>query len=229
MNYTPFDQELYKSSASRFAIPCLCRNCTTVFKRSKQKIKDDRDGKVKPNLFCSTKCSSEYKSEKQSFLCSQCNIVETKRKPSEIAKSKTGRFFCSRSCSVTYNNLHKTHGNRRSKMEIVLEDFIRDSYPALNLICNDKTAIGSELDFYFPELNFAIELNGIFHYEPIYGQDKLDKIQNNDNRKIIACYEQGIELAIIDSSSCKSVTKNQQHKYESIVDSIIVTVLSNRN
>jgi hypothetical protein len=35
------------------------------------------------------------------------------------------------------------------------------------------------LDFYFPELRFAIELNGITHYEPIYGEDKFEKIKNS--------------------------------------------------
>ena len=37
-------------------------------------------------------------------------------------------------------------------------------------------AINSELDVYVPSLNLAFELNGIFHYEPIYGEKKLNQI-----------------------------------------------------
>lgn len=53
---------------------------------------------------------------------------------------------------------------------------------------------------YFPSLKLAFELNGIFHYEPIYGSDKLSSIQNNDHRKFAACHEAGISLCIIDTS-----------------------------
>jgi len=93
-------------------------------------------------------------------------------------------------------------------------------------LCNSKEEIGSELDFYFPELKFAIELNGIFHYEPIYGEDKLERIQDNDKQKMLMCYEKGIELAIIDSSHIKNLTKNHKHKMESIIDSLLEKVLS---
>jgi len=86
--------------------------------------------------------------------------------------------------------------------------------------------IKSELDFYFPELKFAIELNGIFHYEPIYGQDKLEKIQSNDGRKLIACYENGVELAIVDSSSCKYLNQNAKDKYYTIVKSLVTPLSS---
>ena len=41
---------------------------------------------------------------------------------------------------------------------------------------NNSTTISSELDFYFPQLKLAIEINGIVHYEPIYGSNKFDKI-----------------------------------------------------
>ena len=44
----------------------------------------------------------------------------------------------------------------------------------------DKSVINSELDFYFPNLKLAIEINGPLHYKPIYGKDKLIQIQNNN-------------------------------------------------
>ena len=70
-------------------------------------------------------------------------------------------------------------------------------------------------------MNLAFELNGIYHYEPIHGNDKLLKIQNNDNRKFQACLEQGIELCIIDSSQQKYFKKQSSEKYLNIISTII--------
>lgn len=74
----------------------------------------------------------------------------------------------------------------------------------MKFICNDRKLLkGLELDFYFPDLKLAFELNGITHYEPIYGIDRLKRSQDSDKRKMSFCYELGIELAIIDISFIK--------------------------
>ena len=77
------------------------------------------------------------------------------------------------------------------------------------------------MDIYIPSLNLAFELNGIFHYEPIYGKDKLDQITNNDNRKFQACLERKIELVIIDSSSLNYFKPGKAKKYLDIIINII--------
>lgn len=84
-----------------------------------------------------------------------------------------------------------------------------------------KDAINSELDIYIPSLKLAFELNGIFHYEPIYGQDKMNQIQNNDNRKFQACLEHGIELCIIDSSKLTYFKPANAQKYLDIITQVI--------
>jgi len=94
-------------------------------------------------------------------------------------------------------------------------------YPDLKILYCDKTAINSELDIYIPSLNLAFELNGVYHYEPIHGQNKFEQIQNNDNRKFQACIEYGIELAIIDVSNLKYFKENNCLKYLSIIQNII--------
>jgi len=94
-------------------------------------------------------------------------------------------------------------------------------FPNLDFKFNSKEAINSELDIYIPSLQLAFELNGIYHYEPIHGVDKLTSIQNNDNRKFAACIENNIELCIINSSVMKSFTEKRAQKYLDIIIKII--------
>jgi hypothetical protein len=75
--------------------------------------------------------------------------------------------------------------------------------------------------FYIPEIKLAFELNGIFHYEPIYGTEKLNQIQNNDNRKFQACLEKEIELCVIDTSWIKHNTLPRMNKVLDIVEEVI--------
>jgi len=151
--------------------------------------------------------------------CGNCE-KEIITKPHLVKKSKSGNSFCSSSCSSTYNNRHKTTGNRRSKLEAWIEKKLKDRYN-FEIIFNGKEAISSELDIYIPSLKLAFELNGIFHYEPIFGKDKLDKIKNNDDRKFQACLENEIEFCIIDTSSSKNFKPERDIKYLEIIDKII--------
>jgi len=77
------------------------------------------------------------------------------------------------------------------------------------------------LDIYIPSLNVAIELNGIFHYEPIYGVDKLGKIQDNDISKSKACIDNQIDLCTIDTSGQKYFKPKTSQKYLDIITNII--------
>jgi hypothetical protein len=94
---------------------------------------------------------------------------------------------------------------------------------------NKKTAIDSELDIYVDDLKFGVELNGIYHYEPIHGDVLLSKIQNNDNRKFQACLERGIELCIINTSSQKQFKPSSSSIYLNIITNIIDAKLSVSN
>ena len=138
-----------------------------------------------------------------------------------IAKNKLKHAFCSRSCSGTYTNTHKNTGSRRSKLEIWLESKLPVLYPDIEFSFNKKEFIGSELDIYLPGLKLGFELNGIFHYEPIYGLGKLDQIKNNDHRKFQACAEIGISLCVIDTSGQKYFKEKTSQKYLEIIQNII--------
>jgi hypothetical protein len=80
--------------------------------------------------------------------------------------------------------------------------------------------MSSEIDIFIPSLKLGIEINGILHYEPIYGEDKLNKIINNDKAKIIACYEVGVELAVLAYTDTYLSEKVKQ-KYWSFVKNLI--------
>lgn len=170
--------------------------------------------------YCSEECrlNARNRSPAKEVECRNCSIKFKKRK-CEIVKSKNN--FCCRSCAATYNNTHKTKGTRRSKLEVYLERMLSEIYPDLEILYSNKTIINSELDIYIPSLKLAFELNGIFHYEPIFGSDKLNKIQNNDNRKFQACLERGIELCIIDSSSQKYFKESTSKKYLDIITNLV--------
>ena len=171
---------------------------------------------------CSRKCISDNKTNTQTFECNckQCDKKIT-RNNGELKKNINANFFCSKSCAGTYNSQRKTKGTRISKLELFLQEKLIQLYPNLEFHFNRKDTINSELDIYLPELRLAFELNGIFHYEPIYGNDKFEKIVNKDKQKVRICEEKGIELCIIDSSRHSYVTKKSSQIYIDIVISII--------
>lgn len=154
-------------------------------------------------------CSNIFYTEKRYIKSHLKNVSSSKNK------------FCNRSCNATYRNLNKTTGNRRSKLEIYIEEQLTILYPNLLIDFNQKSAIGSELDIFIPSLNIAFELNGIFHYEPIFGTNKLDQIQSNDKNKFQLCIEHKIDLCIIDTSAQKYVKPSTSQKYLDIIINII--------
>ena len=214
-----YTQEQFDLVKSNDLLPCQCYQCNNTFLTNKKYILQTLKGNKKySSKYCSRLCKSN--SEHNSILvkCINCNFQFLK-KPSEINRSNNN--FCSKSCSATYNNKNKTAGNRRSKLEIYLEEQLTILYPNLSIDFNKKDAIGSELDIYIPSINIAFELNGIFHYEPIFGINKLDQIQNNDQNKFKLCIERKIDLCIIDTSSQKYVKPSTSQKYLDIITNII--------
>lgn len=195
-----------------------CPNCNKEFIRVKHVLLSKLVTHNHQNIFCSKACSNNHQSKSMNVICKHCNKNFFK-KHAQIKKHPNN--FCSQSCAATYNNTHKTKGNRRSKLEIWIESKLKELYPNLDIIFNESKAINSELDILIPKLKLAFELNGIYHYEPIYGEDKLQSIQNNDNRKFQACLERQIELVIIDTSDQKYFKEITSKKYLDIIINII--------
>ena len=214
-----YTQEEFNLANPKDLLACECVHCKNQFNRTKHQIQRFINPKqTKTGDFCSNECSRLFLKKKQEVSCCNCN-KQFEKTLNQI--KKTPNHFCCQSCSTTYNNKNKTTGNRRSKLEIWLEERLTQLYPELPIDFNKKSAIGSELDIYIPSINLAFELNGIFHYEPIYGTNKLDQIQNNDKSKSLACHEAKIDLCIIDTSQQKYVKPSTSQKYLGIIINII--------
>jgi hypothetical protein len=117
--------------------------------------------------------------------------------------------FCSGTCRNKINN--KNICGQRSKIEHEFEKEIKRVIPNLSFIKNDRQVLnGLELDFYFPELNAAIEFNGIWHTKPIHGYEKLIKVKYNDECKKHKCNGMNMNLLIVEDnkSSSRSIKEN---------------------
>lgn len=176
-----------------------CCQCDKEFwrhNRQKKEFKNKNDGQNRTQEFCSIKCSALNKVTSIELNCGWCNNKIIKQ-IAEYKGSKSGLVFCNRSCSASYNNTKKRK-TRRSKCEILLFDLLKEKYLDLELSSNDKNMLdGLEVDIAIPSLNLAIEWNGIVHFKPIYGDEKLSKIKENDLKKQLLAQEKNIRLIII--------------------------------
>jgi hypothetical protein len=172
------------------------------------------------NLSFYTFCYIYNKTNMPKVIINCCNCGNEATKTHRQVNAYT-THFCGKSCAATYKNKHKKHGTKRSKLELWIEEQLALLYPSIEFHFNRKDAINSELDIYIPALNVAFELNGIFHYEPIFGALKLDKTKLNDISKTKACIDKQIDLCIIDISSQKYFKPETSKKYLDIITNII--------
>lgn len=213
-----------KNYKSRDLIPLECSVCKNTFYKEKHCIQGISSLLEKFPLymngsFCSKKCSNKHLNLHLVCHCKQCG-KETSKTPAQIKKSKNA--FCSQSCAAFYNNSHKTIGTSRSKLEVWIESQLKEKYSELEILYNDSNTLGGlELDIYIPSLKLAFELNGIFHYEPIFGDEKLKITQGKDQRKFKQCIEKEISLCIIDVHNVKYLKKERDQKFLDIITKII--------
>lgn len=219
-DYFFFTEEEFKNAKSRQLLPCKCQTCQKVFYRAKNKILTDIKN-IFNYSFCSRECSQNRNIIKKiKTTCEYCG-KEFERQRHHMKKNKFQ--FCSKSCSAKYYNAHKTTGYRRSKLEIYLETKLTEIFPDIEILYNDRNTLpsGLELDIYVPALKLAFELNGPFHYIPAFGQEKLNRIQNNDYIKMKECQDLGINICVIDTSKQKNFTQKSCEEFLEIIKSFI--------
>lgn len=214
-----FTSEELQMVKSKQLLPLKCTLCDETFYRTKHQIKLALIPHISVKyLYCSKKCQSISQITKLQLRCTNCD-KEFFKQPGQCKKSKN--HFCSQSCACIFNNKNKKYGTKRSKLEQYIESKLLLLYSDIEFHFNQKDAINSELDIYIPSLNIAFELNGVFHYESIFGISKLEKIQSNDTHKFKLCIENNIDLCIIDTSDQKRFTPKSSQKYLDIITCII--------
>ncbi len=220
-------KEEYETAKSEESLLCFCHNCNKSFPARKANITHEikyNRGRVK---FCSPSCNSMSQFTQVLVMCKNCG-KEFQKKSSQVKKHPN--HFCSSSCAATYNNTHKTKGIRRSKLESYIQEQLTYLYPTLEIHFNKKDTISSELDIYIPSLRLAIELNGIFHYKPIYGLKKLSQNETSDKRKVQMCLEKEIYLLTINTSEQKVFSEKTSQPYlHQVIEAIENTFQQNHD
>ena len=212
-----YTDKLFENSKSRDLLPLQCEYCDKEFyvpKNQIQKFISRTKNKLEirnQHKYCSKNCSKESKKSGIIIDCKNCNKKSYKQL--REYNQKRNNYFCSHSCSTTWNNKNKTWGTNRSKLEKWLESELKIIFPKLEIKYNISSVIDKELDIYIPSLKLAFELNGIFHYEPIFGTEKLNGVKNSDNEKIEKCKFQSITLFIIDVREQRKFTIESSKKY----------------
>jgi len=174
----------------RSKVPSVCDQCGKNFEKEKYDFKRTQYN------FCSRQCSKLFRQERITIPCSNCGRG-VKRTKSQCKKSKSGRAFCNQACAASYNNQLKRK-SRRSKIEKKLFKVLQQKFPALVMLPNDKTMLdGFEADIAIPSLQLAIEWNGIVHFKPIWGEEKLQKIQDRDSQKKAIAISKNINLIVV--------------------------------
>lgn len=193
----------YKFQSKR--IEKKCDYCGDVFlKRLSQALRFK-------NHFCSKECRDKFKDKKEDVICLECGI-EFKKGQCDIKRFP--RHFCSDICRKNINK-HKDWGSSRSKLEIAIEEHFKVVFPFMSIDYN-KTHKGYELDIFIPCLDLAIEINGITHYKPIYGDKIFIRRQQIDKEKLIKCMELDIKLFVINVSEDGENVRIQEQRISEV-------------
>ncbi len=200
--------------------------CSSIHRNKKVEVKCQTCGidfykklsesKRFPNHFCSKDCKWIHSNKQIEVQCLNCNEL-FKKKESKIKTQP--RHCCSIQCFRMLAKYKKNWGSNRSKLEIYVEKRLTEEL-ALNISYND-TSIGYELDIYLPEMSFAIELNGVFHYKAIYGEEALLKRQEIDRLKAKECVKRNIKLIVINVSEDKNNKRTFEKRYNEIKNLIL--------
>jgi len=199
---------------------CVCDQCRASF------FKRPCDMRRTKNNFCCLECSRKFQDKRIEVVCLACGKVFFKE---QCELRRTKRNCCSKECSKILNKYYKDWGSKRSKLEIAIEEFLKDKF-TFEIIYN-KTSIGYELDIHIPSLNLAIEINGILHYKPIYGIEKLLRVQQIDGEKILECKKRNIHLIVINVSedrNTKSIRTQRTQEVFQIINNRIEELICNK-
>ena len=209
--------EKVSAEQKRHPVHCCSVICRNKYNDRRELRKcDECGGKVfrppsvlknRDNIFCSIKCHDAYQNQKTEVECVKCG-KKVWKSPSAMLER---HYFCSRECFSKYSFAE-------SFVETEFEKLVKPL--VLSYVRNDRSVLdgcakhggGLELDFYFPDIKFAVEVNGCCHYNPIYGEDVLAGQKVRDKKKRRKCRELGIILRVVKPGDCKYKTYMPRYK-----------------
>ena len=170
-----------------------CLHCNKDVLKFKSEIRKNPD-----KVFCNNSCSSlHWRSLDDTIYKKLTNCKNCYKEICKYECLKSKFDFCNHHCSGKYYSQF-TKRKERSHLENFLFLKVKETFPLLEVIISDREQCsGLELDFYFPDLNSAIEINGPVHYDPIYGETYLQSIQERDFRKNEICKLKRIKLFVV--------------------------------
>lgn len=210
-----FTIEQYNNIKFRNKLSLLCECCGKEFFKMKKDIWTVYNYETHKNRlkYCSKQCMIESLKKGKVVKCDNPDCNNTFYKGKHKLKISQNNY-CSHECALTKTAIRKQKNSdkygKRSKFEYYLEEQLSELFPNKEIIYNDNKLIGFELDIYLPNDKKAIEINGITHYKPIYGDKKYNRIVEIDNIKKSYCEENKIDLKIIDISKYSKVNIKQK-------------------
>ncbi len=116
-----------------------------------------------------------YKNEEFEILHKECNSIFKTHKGMVYTRHRTDKIICTKCNPINLKN---------SSIELEVRKFL-DHYNII-YISNTRKVISKELDIFIPELNIAIEVNGIYWHSELYKPSKyhIEKTKECNNKGI---------------------------------------------
>jgi len=112
-----YTQEEYDLAKSTDKLPLQCERCGKIFYAEKKAIKFELNHNRGRLKYCSIECSDKAHHTEHHLHCENCgkDIVVL---DNVYRKSKTKHFFCSNSCSASYNNKLRGPVSKEQKRKV---------------------------------------------------------------------------------------------------------------